>query len=68
MKISRKIRQRASEGLLHFVQKKRLARELGISLGSIRDWAIYVQYEFFDWVENPWATRRLEPLQSAVEY
>ena len=56
MKIPREIRQRACEGLLHFAPKKTLARELGISHGSVRDWDIYVQHGFFDWVDNPSAT------------
>ena len=68
MKIPREIRQRACEGLLHFAPKKTLARELGISHGSVRDWDIYVQHGFFDWVDNPWATRRSELLKSAVAY
>lgn len=29
---------------------------------------IYVQHGFFDWVDNPWATRRSELLKSAVAY
>ncbi|OLA94509.1 MAG: hypothetical protein BHW60_01795 [Sutterella sp. 54_7] len=44
------------------------ARELGVSVGSIRDRAIYIQHGFFDWVDNPWVTRRPELLQSAVDY
>ena len=39
------------------------ARELGVSVGSIRDWTIYAQYSSFDWV-----VRRPELLQSAVDY
>ncbi len=39
------------------------ARELGVSVGSIRDWTIYAQYGSFDWV-----VRRPELLQSAVDY
>ena len=54
MHITQEMRQQACEGLLHFVPKKTLARELGVSVGSIRDWAIYIQHGFFDWVENPW--------------
>ena len=53
---------------MHFTPKKALARELGVSVGSIRDWAIYIQHGFFDWVDNPWVTRRPELLQSAVDY
>ena len=62
------MRQQACEGLLHFTPKKALARELGVSVGSIRDWAIYIQHGFFDWVDNRGSTRRLELLQSAVNY
>ena len=29
---------------------------------------IYIQHGFFDWVDNPWGTRRPELLQSAVDY
>ena len=39
---------------MHFTPKKALARELGVSVGSIRDWAIYIQHGFFDWIDNPW--------------
>ena len=31
------IKQKACEGLLHFLPKKVLAKELGVSVGSIRD-------------------------------
>ena len=64
MHITQEMRQQACEGLLHFTPKKALARELGVSVGSIRDWAIYIQHGFFDWVDNPWVTRRPELLQS----
>ena len=68
MHITQEMRQQACEGLLHFTPKKALARELGVSVGSIRDWAIYIQHGVFDWVDNPWVTRRPELLQSAVNY
>ena len=68
MHVTQEMRQQACEGLLHFTPKKALARELGVSVGSIRDWAIYIQHGFFDWVDNPWVTRRPELLQSAVDY
>ena len=68
MHITQEMRQQACEGLLHFTPKKALARELGVSVGSIRDWAIYIQHGFFDWVDKPWVTRRPELLQSAVNY
>ena len=41
MHITQEMRQQACEGLLHFTPKKVLARELGLFVGSIRDWAIY---------------------------
>ena len=44
MHITQEMRQQACEGLLHFTPKKALARELGVSVGSIRDWAIYIQH------------------------
>ena len=56
MHIAQEMRQQACEGLLHFTPKKALARELGVSVGSIRDWAIYIQHGFFDWVDKPWVT------------
>ena len=43
MHITQEMRQQACEGLLHFTPKKTLARELGVSVGSIRAWAIYIQ-------------------------
>ena len=64
MHITQEIRQQACEGLLLFTPKKALARELGLFVGSIRD----IQHGFFDWVDNPWVTRRPELLQSAVDY
>lgn len=64
MHVTQEMRQQACEGLLHFTPKKALARELGVSVGSIRAWAIYIQHGFFDWVD----TRRPELLQSAVNY
>ena len=68
MHIPQHIRQQACEGLLHFVPKKTLARQLGVSQGSIRDWEIYVRCGFFDWIDKPWITRRKELLSSAVDY
>ena len=41
MHITQEMRQQACEGLLHFTPKKALARELGVSVGLIRDWVIY---------------------------
>lgn len=68
MQIPQAIRQQACEGLLHFVPKKALARELGISKGSVRDWAIYIEHGFFDWIDKPWRTRRPELMQKAVDF
>ena len=45
-----------------------LARELGISRGSVRDWAIYIEHGFFDWIDKPWRTRRPELMQKAVDF
>ena len=49
MQIPKHIREKACEGLLHFLPKKQLAKELGVSKGSIRDWSIYVDNGFFGW-------------------
>ena len=68
MQMPQAIRQQACEGLLHFVPKKALARELGISRGSVRDWAIYIEHGFFDWIDKPWRTRRPELMQKAVDF
>ena len=68
MQIPQAIRQQACEGLLHFVPKKALARELGISRGSVRDWAIYIEHGFFDWIDKTWRTRRPELMQKAVDF
>ena len=56
------------EGLLHFQSKKGLARELGISVGAVRDWSIYIRYGFFDWIHEPYVAQRKELLYGAVEY
>ena len=53
---------------MHFVPKKTLARQLGVSQGSIPDWEIYVRCGFFDWIDKPRITRRKELLSSAVDY
>ena len=68
MQIPKHIREKACEGLLHFLPKKRLARELGVSEGSIRDWFIYVDNGFFGWVDKPWLNRRTAQLNDAVDY
>ena len=68
MSIPLKIRERAFEGLLHGQPKKALARELGISTGAIRDWSIFIQYGFFDWVTKPYVNTRRELLHTAVHY
>lgn len=53
MPIPVSIRLAACEGLFHFVPKKTLAKTLGVSSGSIRDWAIYIEHEYFDWIDHP---------------
>ena len=68
MQIPKHIREKACEGLLHFLPKKRLARELGVSEGSIRDWSIYVDNGFFGWVDKPRLNLRTLQLNDAVEY
>ena len=68
MQMPQAIRQQACEGLLHFAPKKALARELGISKGSVRDSAIYIEHGFFDWIDKPWRARRPELMQKAVDF
>lgn len=68
MPITKEIKQRACEGLLHMSPKKRLARELGVSIGSIRDWSIYIKHGFFDWIDQPYVERRKELLGRAIDY
>lgn len=57
----------ACEGLFHFVPKKTLAKTLGVSSGSIRDWAIYIEHGYFDWIDHPWQ-RREAMLHKAIDY
>ena len=38
MHIATSIKQKACEGLLHFRSHYSIAKELGISKGSVRDW------------------------------
>lgn len=67
MPIEQEIKQQACEGLLHFQSKKGLARELGISVGAVRDWSIYIRHGFFDWIHEPYVAQRKELLYEAVE-
>lgn len=52
MSIPQAIKQQALEGLLHLEPKKRLARELGVSKGSIRDWLICIEHGCFATIGN----------------
>ena len=52
MKISLETKQKACEGLFHYQPKKQLARELGVSQGSIRDWSIFIENNYFDWLKE----------------
>lgn len=67
MKIPQEIKQQACEALFHFYPKKRLAQELGVSKGSIRDWSILIANNNYDWLHHPGRQNR-EPLRQAVEY
>lgn len=68
MYIPQEIKQQACEGLLHFLPKKRLCRELGVSKGSIRDWSNFIEHGFFDWVNKTVVGQRKELLHKAVDY
>ena len=56
------------EGLLHFCPKKRLSRKLGVSSGAIRDWSIYIEHGFFDWLKESDVGQRKELLHRAVNH
>lgn len=60
------IKQKACEGLLHFKPKKTLARELGISLGAVRDWAIFIENDNFEWVTSTMLPRDPDRREKAV--
>lgn len=68
MHIPQEIKQQACEGLLHFVPKKRLSRELGVSTGAVRDWSIFIEHGFFDWLRLPYVGQRKELLHKAVNH
>ena len=68
MRIAVSTRQEACERLLHFHPKKTIARELGISHGSVRDWSILIDSGNFEWVNTNYSKRREELLNEAVEY
>ena len=44
MHIATSIKQKACEGLLHFRSHYSIAKELGISKGSVRDWSILINH------------------------
>lgn len=50
MHIATSIKQKACEGLLHFRSHYSIAKELGISKGSVRDWSILINHGNFDWI------------------
>lgn len=50
--IFQEINQQVYEDLLHFQPRKRLARELGISVRTVRDWSNYIRHGLFDWINN----------------
>lgn len=52
MRIPQIVKQRACEGLLQMCPKKQLARELGISKGSLRDWEILIANDNFEWITS----------------
>ena len=68
MPIPQEVKQQACEELLHFQPKKRLARELGISVGAVRDWSLYIRHGFFDWINSPYVDQRKELLHEAVHH
>ena len=67
MKISQEIKELACEGLLHFHPKKTLARDLRISAGSVRDWAIFLRHNDFEWIYSQ-KKRRPDVLKLAIDY
>lgn len=68
MSIPTSIKQQVCEGLLHSYSKRAMAKELNISYGAIRDWSIFVEHDFFDWVSKSYVGRRKELLAQAVNY
>ena len=68
MRIPQIVKQRACEGLLQMCPKKQLARELGISKGSLRDWEILIASDNFGWFTSHFQRQDKVLLQQAVEY
>lgn len=68
MHIPSHIKQKACEGLLHFLPKKVLAKELGVSVGSIRDWSIYVDNNNFEWIDQRILPQNKPLLHKAIAY
>ena len=68
MSIPQEVKRKVCEGLLHMEPKKRLAREYKISYGAIRDWSIFIDNGFFDWVDSPYVGQRKGLLEPAFEH
>lgn len=68
MSIPASVKRQASEGLLHSYPKKALARELNISCGTVQDWSIFVEHDFFDWVNKSCVGQRKHQLSLAAKY
>ena len=67
MSISISVKQVACERLLHFHPKKKIARELSVSHGVVRDWSIFVNQGDFDWIsERAILTRKLKHHQAIL--
>lgn len=68
MSIPASIKQKACEGLFHFRSKNSLAKELGISNGSLRDWSIYIANNNFDWLYCEYTPQNRELLHKSFEF
>lgn len=65
MAISTLIKQEACERLFHFQPRKKIARDLGVSAGSIRDWSIFIENNDFEWITSVSVDRKAK-LKAAV--
>lgn len=68
MRINLSIRRQAFEGLLQGYPKKTLARELGISPSSLQAWDIYIQNDYYEWLDHLHGRKRQERIEQAVDY
>lgn len=68
MSIPTSIKQQACEGLLHYYPKKALARELKVSVGSIRDGSILIENNNFDWITTRYMPKDPKRLEKAVDF